>query len=165
MYCFIFALWPVHTTNLSVLNGMGRSDLFFKLEIIKKILGFSILCMTVFAFHSPVAIVAGFMVSGVVSTLINAFPNRTVIGYGYGEQVADIAPVWALSLISGLTGLFFLEFLATFSFSLFLQVFLTGCVFCEAFVLLGIVFQCEALSYVLTNGVKLVRTLTCRRGK
>ena len=69
---------------------------------------------------------AGFMVSGVVSTLINAFPNRTVIGYGYGEQVADIAPVWALSLISGLTGLFFLEFLATFSFSLFLQVFLTG---------------------------------------
>lgn len=165
MYCFIFALWPVHTTNLSVLNGMGRSDLFFKLEIIKKILGFSILCVTVFAFHSPVAIVAGFMVSGVVSTLINAFPNRTVIGYGYGEQVADIAPVWALSLISGLTGLFFLEFLATFSFSLFLQVFLTGCVFCAAFVLLGIIFQCEALSYVLTNGVKLVRTLTCQRGK
>lgn len=165
MYCFIFALWPVHTTNLSALNGMGRSDLFFKLEIIKKILGFSILCVTVFAFHSPVAIVAGFMVSGVVSTLINAFPNRTVIGYGYEEQVADIAPVWALSLISGLTGLFFLEFLATFSFSLFLQVFLTGCVFCAAFVLLGIIFQCEALSYVLTNGVKLVRTLTCRRGK
>lgn len=165
MYCFIFALWPIHTTNLSALNGMGRSDLFLKLEIVKKILGFSILCVTVFAFHSPVAIVAGFMVSGVVSTLINAFPNRAVIGYGYGEQVADIAPVWVLSLISGLAGLFFLEFLAAFSLSLFLQVILTGCVFCVAFVLLGIVFRCEALSYVLTNGVKLMRTLNCRRGK
>ena len=36
MYCFIYALLPIHTTNLQALNGMGRSDLFLKLELIKK---------------------------------------------------------------------------------------------------------------------------------
>lgn len=36
MYCFVYALLPIHTTNLQALNGMGRSDLFLKLELIKK---------------------------------------------------------------------------------------------------------------------------------
>ena len=35
IYCFVYALLPIHTTNLQALNGMGRSDLFLRLEIIK----------------------------------------------------------------------------------------------------------------------------------
>lgn len=36
MYCIIYMLLPIHTTNLQALNGLGRSDLFLKLELIKK---------------------------------------------------------------------------------------------------------------------------------
>lgn len=39
IYCFVYALLPIHTTNLQALNGMGRSDLFLRLEIIKKSYG------------------------------------------------------------------------------------------------------------------------------
>ena len=46
MYCFIYALLPIHTTNLQALNGMGRSDLFLKLELIKKAYG---ICFILFA--------------------------------------------------------------------------------------------------------------------
>lgn len=160
MYCFIFALWPIHTTNLSALNGMGRSDLFLKLEIVKKIVGLVVLCVTVFAFHSPEAIVAGFMITGIFGTIINAFPNRTVIGYGYWEQVVDIAPIWALSLVSGALGYSLLE---NMHLTHWVTVFVIGFLFYGVFITLGYVMRLEALRYVLTNGITLVHSLYLRK--
>lgn len=145
MYCFIYALWPVHTTNLSALNGMGRSDLFLKLEVVKKIVGLAVLCVTVFGFHSPVAIVAGFMVTGVTSTMINAFPNRTVIGYRYAEQVRDMAPVWGLSLVSGAVSWAVMTSMAG---PLLGQVVVGFTVFGVLFLGMGLALRCEALTYV-----------------
>ena len=45
--CFILAFWPIHTTNLQAINAVGRSDIFLKLEIIKKIIGFSIMVVSI----------------------------------------------------------------------------------------------------------------------
>ena len=146
MYCFIYALWPIHTTNLSALNGVGRSDLFLKLEIVKKIVGFSILSVTVFVFQTPVAIVAGFMLSGVCSTLINAFPNRHVIGYGYLDQLMDLAPIWGLSLVSGAVAYVGFNFLQI---SGLLAIIASSILFAIVFLSLGMIFKCEALLYVL----------------
>ena len=36
IYCFSLAFYPVHSCNLQAINAMGRSDIFLKLEIIKK---------------------------------------------------------------------------------------------------------------------------------
>lgn len=100
MYCFVYALLPIHTTNLQALNGMGRSDLFLKLEVVKKAYGVVVLCVTAFVLKSPVAIVAGYMLTGVVSTFVNAFPNRRVIGYSYSEQLRDVVPAVLLTAVS-----------------------------------------------------------------
>lgn len=48
IYCFTFAFWPVHTSNLQAINAMGRSDIFLKLEIIKKSYGLIALVIAVF---------------------------------------------------------------------------------------------------------------------
>ncbi|MDQ9823528.1 lipopolysaccharide biosynthesis protein, partial [Acinetobacter sp. 163] len=45
--CFALMWYPVHAINLNLLQVKGRSDYFLKLEIIKKILGISILCITI----------------------------------------------------------------------------------------------------------------------
>ena len=100
-YCFVYALLPIHSTNLQALNGVGRSDLFLKLEVIKKIIGVSILCVTAFVLRDLRAIVVGYMVSGVICTFVNASPNKRVIGYSYLNQVRDIAPAFGLSLLAG----------------------------------------------------------------
>ena len=105
MYCFVYALLPIHTTNLQVLNGMGRSDLFLRLEVYKKLIGLSVMCVTVFVVRDLYVIVAGYMVCGIVYTIINAAPNRTVIGYSYGEQVRDILPAFALAAVASLAAL------------------------------------------------------------
>lgn len=110
MYCFIYALLPIHTTNLQALNGMGRSDLFLKLELIKKAYGICSILFAAFVLRDVYLMVAMYMITGVISTFVNAFPNKRVIGYSYGEQLRDIAPAFALSVVAGglalLCGLF-----------------------------------------------------------
>lgn len=101
MYCFIYALLPIHTTNLQALNGMGRSDLFLKLELIKKAYGICFILFAAFVLQDVYLMVAMYMITGVISTFVNAYPNKRVIGYSYGEQLRDIAPAFALSAVAG----------------------------------------------------------------
>ena len=100
MYCIVYAMLPIHTTNLQVLNGMGRSDLFLRLEVAKKILGIAILSFTVFVLRDLYAIVGGYIVSALICTFINASPNKRVIGYDYLEQVRDICPAFILGAVA-----------------------------------------------------------------
>ena len=101
MYCFTYALLPIHTTNLQTLNGMGRSDLFLKLELIKKCYGTACLLIAAFVFRDVYVMVGTYMFTGIISTFVNGFPNKRVIGYSYGEQLRDIAPSFLLSIIAG----------------------------------------------------------------
>lgn len=98
MYCFIYALYPIQSANLQALNGIGRSDIFLKLEIIKKSYGVLILCFTAFALQSVYAIVGGLMVSNALSMFVNSAPTKRTIGYGYGRQLRDIAPGFLLTI-------------------------------------------------------------------
>lgn len=101
MCCFIYALLPIHTTNLQALNGMGRSDLFLKLELIKKAYGICFILFAAFVLQDVYLMVASYMLTGVIGTFVNSRPNKRVIGYSYGEQLRDIAPAFALSAVAG----------------------------------------------------------------
>lgn len=100
IYCFVYALLPIHTTNLQALNGMGRSDLFLGLEFIKKGYGLVALLFCAFVLNDVTLLVASYLITGVLSTIVNSWPNKKVIGYSYSEQVRDIAPAFLLSGIS-----------------------------------------------------------------
>jgi len=97
--CIDFALYPIHTNNLSAINAKGRSDIFLKLEIIKKVYGMVILLISVLCFDSVMAIAWGGVISSVVSAAINAHPNQELINYGYLEQMRDILPILLISLV------------------------------------------------------------------
>lgn len=152
MYCFTYALLPIHTSNLQALNGMGRSDLFLRLELIKKAYGIANILIFAFVFRDVYLLVGSYMLTGVVSTIINAWPNRRVIGYSYLEQIRDIFPAFLLSAISALpvlgVGMLALPDAAT----ILLQV--VAMVVCY----LGFsrVFKVEALSYLLDTAKELV---------
>ncbi|MEY8675301.1 lipopolysaccharide biosynthesis protein [Thomasclavelia cocleata] len=97
--CFILAFWPIHTTNLQAINAVGRSDIFLKLEIIKKIIGFSIMVVSIpFGLYT---MMIGNCFSAVISSFLNASPNRKLLNYGYREQIKDILPAMLLSLFMG----------------------------------------------------------------
>lgn len=97
--CIDFAFYPIHVANLQAINAMGRSDVFLKLEVIKKSYGIVILLVTVFFFDSVMAIAWGAVVSTLISAFVNASPNRKMLGYGYLEQMKDVLPSMALALL------------------------------------------------------------------
>ncbi|MBU5416208.1 lipopolysaccharide biosynthesis protein [Anaerobutyricum soehngenii] len=90
IFCITYMFWPVHTANLNAINAMGRSDWFLKLEIIKKIMGMTILLSTMW--FGVMAMAYSLLLSSVLSQIINSWPNRILLGYGYLEQVRDFAP-------------------------------------------------------------------------
>lgn len=100
IFCFSYAFWPVHTSNLQAINAMGRSDIFLRLEVYKKILGWSTLAFAVFYFDNPIAIAATSIVMTIICCFINCYPNKYLLNYSYSEQMQDILPYFSAAIVS-----------------------------------------------------------------
>lgn len=142
--CLIYATIPISTTNLQIIKAMGRSDIYLKLEIIKKVIGLVILIITVVCFDSVFAIMLGTAITMPIGVLINASPNKQLIGYSFKEQFIDLMPPMLLSV-----AMFIVVYgIKWFSISLWpkltLQV-LTGVVF---YVAMAAIFRLESFIYV-----------------
>lgn len=85
--------------NLNAINAMGRSDWFLKLEVIKKIMGMTILLSTMW--FGVMAMAYSLLVSNVLSQIINSWPNRKLLNYSYLDQVKDFAPGILLAVFMG----------------------------------------------------------------
>lgn len=99
IFSISYALIPIHTANLQAINAMGRSDIFLKLEMIKKAIGLVILGISIpFGVY---AIAIGQVISGIIATFVNAYPNKQLLKYSYKEQLMDIMPSFFIALIMG----------------------------------------------------------------
>ncbi len=99
--CFSRMWYPIHAINLNLLNVKGRSDLFLKLEIIKKIFGFGILLLTL-----PLGLVVlcwGKIISSMIALVINTYYTGKLINVGYWKQMGDIFPIFVLGFASFLS--------------------------------------------------------------
>lgn len=99
IFCVAYALYPIHTANLQAINALGRSDIFLKLEIIKKVVGLIILGISIF--YGVYAIAVGMLIVSILCTFINAYPNLKLLNYSYKEQLLDIMPSLMISLLMG----------------------------------------------------------------
>lgn len=96
--CFSMMWWPIHAINLNLLLVKGRSDLFLRLEIIKKIWGVIILACTL-----PFGLIifcSGKILSSFVSLFINTYYTGKLINCGYITQMKDLSPTFFLSLLA-----------------------------------------------------------------
>lgn len=108
IFCITYMFYPVHTANLNAINALGRSDLFFKLEIAKKIVGITLLFSTIW--FGVMAMAYSLLVSCVLNQIINSWPNKKLLNYGYLEQLKDILPGILLALFMGIC-VYFVSFL------------------------------------------------------
>lgn len=99
IFCITYLFWPIHTANLNAINAMGRSDLFLKLEIIKKIVGVMSLLITVK--HGVMGMAYSQLLIGLICQVINAWPNSKLLNYRYIDQLKDIMPGIALAALMG----------------------------------------------------------------
>lgn len=99
IFCITYMFYPIHTANLNAIKAMGRSDLFLKLEIAKKIVGMTLLLSTMW--FGVMAMAYSLLVSSVTSQLINSWPNRKLLNYRYWDQLKDILPSIAIAIFMG----------------------------------------------------------------
>lgn len=94
--CFAMMWYPIHSINLNLLQVKGRSDLFLRLEIIKKILGITVLCIT--APFGLIVMCYGQIFNSIVALAINTYYTGKLINVGFIRQMKDLLPTILLSL-------------------------------------------------------------------
>ena len=99
IFCISFAFYPIHTANLNAIKAMGRSDLFLKLEIIKKSIG--VVTIIIAIKFGVMAMAYSMLITSFISQVVNSFPNKKLLNYSYLEQVKDMLPQIILSLVMG----------------------------------------------------------------
>lgn len=100
IFCVTYMFFPIHTANLNAIKAMGRSDLFLKLEIWKKIIGTILLLSTLFI--SVKAMAYSLLISTLASMIINSWPNKKLLNYSFLEQMKDIVPSISLAVGMGI---------------------------------------------------------------
>ena len=151
IFCITYMFWPIHTANLNAIKALGRSDLFLKLEIVKKIVGLTILLCTMR--HGVMAMAYSLLLSSVLSQIINTWPNRKLLRYHYLNQLADILPALLLACAMGLA-VYCIQFLGWGDLSTLCVQVPVGAVI---YVLLSVAFRLEEwnyLKYIVLSHVK-----------
>ena len=94
--CFGFALYHIQVINLNLLQVKGRSDLFLRLEIIKKVMGTVVMAVTI-----PLGVMAicyGALFTSVVCIFINSYYSKELIGMTIWQQLKDYLPLSLLAI-------------------------------------------------------------------
>ncbi|MCO6441318.1 MAG: lipopolysaccharide biosynthesis protein [Nitrococcus mobilis] len=96
LMCIAALLYPLHSINLNILKIKGRSDLFLYISIIKKLITFLILLISLP--HGVIGILIGQIAASILSYIPNSYYSVKLINYSVREQLADILPGLFLSV-------------------------------------------------------------------
>ena len=94
---FSACLYPLHAINLNMLQVQGRSDLFLKLEIVKKIIAIGPILLGIFI--SIEWMLWGSVLIGLFAYWLNSFYSGKMIDYGSRAQLRDIAPSFGVAFV------------------------------------------------------------------
>jgi O-antigen/teichoic acid export membrane protein len=97
LFCIVYLFQPIHTANMQAIKAIGRSDIYLRLEIIKKTIELIILVISVQI--SVEAVVVGMAICTTLFTVVNAFPNAHLLNYSFKDQIKDLIPSLSIALI------------------------------------------------------------------
>ena len=101
LYCFIAMLFPLQTANLQAINAIGRSDIYLKLMVIKRVIGVMVLGGSILFFNDVKAVIYACLITEVFAIIVNVVPNSRLLGYKFVQQMADILPNLIISIAMG----------------------------------------------------------------
>ncbi len=151
IFCFTYAFYPIHTANLNAIKAMGRSDMFLKLEIAKKAFGLVVLISTMW--FGVIWMAYSLLLTSLFSQIINSFPNKKLLEYGYIQQLKDMLPQIALSCAMG----FCVYLLNYVGLPVIVTLILQVAVGAVLYIILSKVFKIECFKYVLNMLKKYVK--------
>ena len=115
-------LIPLHKVNLNILTVIGRTDLYLRLEIIKKIVAFITISMALMIGVTLEGLLWVLFINAVLGYIINVHYSKVFIGYGYIDQIKDISSVTIVSIIMGVLVFLCSKIIISTSYLLVLQI-------------------------------------------
>lgn len=103
LFCLVYILNFVQTGNLQAIKAIGRSDIFLKLEVLKKGIYSIVLLIAVLFAKSPITVAFAMIMNTVFATVINTYPNKKLLGYRYKMQIMDILPNFIIACVMGIS--------------------------------------------------------------
>lgn len=100
---FAAIFWPLHVLNLAAIGARGRSDLIFRLEIIKCLISIPLIVAS--SFFGVQAVAYSVLISNIVCVVINTHYSRQLLGYGMLAQLRDQKPTFLLAILSTISAL------------------------------------------------------------
>lgn len=107
--CIVGILYPINAYNLNVLKVKGRSDLFLKLEVVKKIIVAIVIIFTIQ--YGILALLWGQVLIALAGFFINAYYTGKFISYTAIDQILDLIPLLLIAGFSGMTSYFMDKYL------------------------------------------------------
>lgn len=143
IFCITYMFYPIHTANLNAIKSMGRSDLFLKLEIAKKVVGMLLLIVTMW--FGVFAMGCSLLVSTMTSMIINSWPNRTLLRYSFKEQIIDIVPSILCAVIMGVV----ISSVSIFDFGNIITLVIQVLLGIVVYIVLSWLFKLDELKYLI----------------
>ena len=144
--CVSSVLYPLHSLNLNILKVYGRSDLFLKLEIYKKIIT-TFFIVAFFQFGILGLIWSG-VASSIISLLINTKYSGEIINYNTKSQLYDMIPTFLITLITFIlmsSSVFLLN-----EWSLISQIIIPSILGIIFYFGINLIFKVDALLYIIS---------------
>ncbi|APA93625.1 lipopolysaccharide biosynthesis protein [Myroides sp. ZB35] len=136
---------PIGTYNLNILKVKGRSDLFLKLEIIKKTIGvLAIVCALPFGI---MAMVYSLTITSILFAFLNAYFCGKLINYNVKQQVSHIYKLFAIGIISGALSYFVFGLIKSWEYD-FVILIITSVVYCVLYFILIFFFEKEIMTTI-----------------
>ena len=93
-----YALWSIHIVNLQTISALGRSDIFLKIEVIKKIVSVSLLLLGIYLKDVFIFVLLK-VVADFIAAFINSYPNSKLLDFGPLKQFVKVLPSLIISAI------------------------------------------------------------------
>lgn len=101
LLCIAGMLYPLHAINLNILQVKGRTDLFLKIEVYKKISLTILIILSLFLGLGIIGIIGSAVLNSFLSLFINTYYSAKEIGYSTRQQIKDILPIFLISTLMG----------------------------------------------------------------
>lgn len=93
---FVGIFYPMHVINVQILTAMGRSDLFLRIEILKKIVGVPSILLGIFI--GIKAMIIGMIATSLIALAINTYYTNRLINFGIIEQLKSLSKSFIIAL-------------------------------------------------------------------
>lgn len=101
IFSITYLFMPIHAINEQAIKATGHSEITLIIEIVKKIVGVSLIVLSIVFYDKPITLAISFFLYALVALVINSLPGKRLYNYGVFEQIKDVMIPLSYSCIMG----------------------------------------------------------------